>query len=49
MVGLFLDKNLKYENIYFIIQDDMEHRESYFIDRIYDGILFIYNKMKKGD
>lgn len=39
--NLLLDKNIEKTNISFIIQKNMHHDISFFIDRIYDGIKFI--------
>lgn len=41
---IFLDKGIKKDNIYFEIKKDMSHNISFFVDRIYDGIIYINNK-----
>lgn len=44
---IFLEKGLKEENLEFKVHEGMKHKESYFVDRIYDGIEFIHRK-KEG-
>lgn len=41
--NILLDKGVKKENIKFLIKDKMAHRSTYFIDRLYDGIKYIYD------
>ncbi len=41
VVDVFLAKGLKEENLSFILQENMGHNQSFFIDRIYDAIIWL--------
>ena len=46
---ILLEKGVKEKNINYRIQKDMGHNESFFIDRIYNGIVWISSKGSIGD
>ncbi len=47
LYSVLMEKGFKEENILFIVQENMQHRITYFIDRIYDGISYIYSKKRQ--
>ena len=48
MESILLERGIDRENLKFIVHKNMDHKESYFVDRIYDGIKNIYLNIKRG-